>query len=81
MILQWPADLDEASFLKQFWQTRPVLIKQAFANFQNPLSPDELAGLATDPEINSRIILRESDTRWHCQHGPFAPTDLSLIHI
>jgi len=76
MLLQWPADLDEASFLKQFWQTRPVLIKQAFANFENPLSPDELAGLATDPEINSRIILRESDTRWHCQHGPFAPTDL-----
>ena len=79
MLLQWPPELDEASFLKQFWQTRPVLIKQAFANFENPLSPDELAGLATDPDIESRIILRENDIKWHCRYGPFQASELENL--
>jgi len=76
MELHWPNKLDEASFLKQYWQTRSLLIRNAFQIKDNPISPDELAGLALEEDVDSRIILRESDTKWHCRYGPFASADL-----
>ena len=76
MELHWPNKLDEASFLKQYWQTRPLLIRNAFQIKDSPLSPDELAGLALEEDVESRIILRESDTKWHCRYGPFAAAEL-----
>ena len=34
------------TFLSEYWQKKPLVIRQALPNFINPLSPDELAGLA-----------------------------------
>lgn len=79
MLLHWPSELDVSSFLKHNWQTRPLLFEQAFPGFSNPLSRDELAGLALDGEVNSRIILRENDTSWHCRHGPFSVQELEQL--
>ncbi len=79
MLLQWPHDLDVSGFLKNHWQTRPLLFEQAFPQFNNPLSRDELAGLALDGDVSSRIILRESDTRWHSRYGPFTVQELEQL--
>lgn len=40
LTLNWP------DFLERHWQKRPVVLKRGFSNFIDPLSPDELAGLA-----------------------------------
>ncbi|MEA7543881.1 hypothetical protein ONO12_27890, partial [Salmonella enterica subsp. enterica serovar Montevideo] len=37
-------------------QKRPVVLKRGFSNFIDPLSPDELAGLAMESEIDSRLV-------------------------
>lgn len=82
MHFQWPNKLDEASFLQQYWQTRPLLIRQAFpelAESGNPISRDELGGLAMEADVTSRIILRESDTQWHCRYGPFEQAELEEL--
>ena len=82
MHLQWPNKLDEASFLQQYWQTRPLLIRQAFPELAasgNPISRDELGGLAMESDVTSRIILRESDTQWHCSYGPFEQSELEEL--
>ena len=82
MQLQWPNKLDEASFLQQYWQTRPLLIRQAFPELSksgNPISRDELAGLATEQDVSSRIILKENETQWHCRYGPFEPEELEQL--
>ena len=42
--------------------------------FHNPLTPQELAGLALEPEVESRII-SESAGIWQLEHGPFEPQD------
>ncbi|KMT66541.1 cupin domain-containing protein [Catenovulum maritimum] len=65
------SSLDEAKFLAEYWQKKPAIIKNAFKDFIDPLSPDELAGLAAEAEIESRIINRDSDDNWHVEHGPF----------
>mgnify|MGYP001188618014 CR=1 FL=1 len=51
--------LTQQEFLDQYWQKRPLLIRQAFPDFESPISPDELTGLAYESEIESRLIVEQ----------------------
>lgn len=79
MILEWPEGMDPDSFLADYWQQKPLLFRQAFKDFENPLSPDELGGLALDEDIHSRLILKQSETQWHMRTGPFQEEDLTSL--
>lgn len=68
--LNW-GELTPERFLAEYWQKKPLLIKQAFANFQDPISADELAGLAMEGEIESRIVSVNGEGNWQVDHGPF----------
>ena len=48
-------------FLRDFWQKRPLLIRNPWTSWTNPLDPDELAGLACEEGIESRLITRPTD--------------------
>lgn len=63
-------DLTIERFLAEFWQKKPLLIKQGFADFADPISPDELAGLAGEEEIESRIVSNAGGD-WLLETGPF----------
>ena len=66
--------LDRDRFLAEHWQRKPLFIPAALPNFQPPISPDELAGLALEADVESRIIdLVEG--QWHLHHGPFSASD------
>jgi 50S ribosomal protein L16 3-hydroxylase len=61
-------------FLREYWQQRPVLIRGAIPDFRNPIDADELAGLACEPGVRSRIVLGHPDRRdWSVEYGPFDP--------
>ena len=64
-------ELSPEIFLKQYWQKKPLLIKQAFTDFEDTISADELAGLAMEQEIESRIISVNNQGDWQVDHGPF----------
>jgi 50S ribosomal protein L16 3-hydroxylase len=72
--LNWH-ELTAEIFLKEYWQKKPLIIKAAFSNFQDPISADELAGLAMEQEIQSRIVAKfvneKSIDGWRVDHGPF----------
>jgi len=68
--MDYQLDLDWDDFLARYWQKRPVLLKRGFKNFIDPLSPDELAGLAMESEVDSRLVSHEKG-RWQVSHGPF----------
>ncbi len=68
--IDW-GDLTPEIFLKEYWQKKPLLIKQAIANFKGTIAADELAGLAMEQEIESRIIAQNNDDSWLVEHGPF----------
>ncbi|MFZ4529444.1 MAG: JmjC domain-containing protein [Undibacterium curvum] len=57
-------------FLAEYWQQKPVLIRQGFPAFRDLISPDELAGLACEPQIDSRLISRRNG-EWQAERGPF----------
>ncbi len=64
--------LTPAQFLAEYWQKKPLLVRQALPGFRCPLSPDELAGLACEDGVESRLILEKGGARpWQLEHGPF----------
>ncbi len=64
---------DKDDFLKNYWQKKPCLIRQGFADFTDPVSPEILAGLAMEEGADSRVIESQADTEsgWLVTHGPF----------
>lgn len=68
--------LTQEQFLAEYWQKKPLLIKQGFKDFADPIEPEELAGLAMEESIESRIVTNHSDD-WQAYHGPFE--DFSLL--
>jgi 50S ribosomal protein L16 3-hydroxylase len=69
--IQWPEGMDEIVFLQDYWQQKPLLIRQAFPDFQTPLDADELAGLSLEPETTPRLITQDNNGNYHLEHGPF----------
>lgn len=72
--MDYQLELDWNDFLQRYWQKRPVIIKRAFCDFVDPLSPDELAGLAMEAEVDSRLVSHDNGN-WQVSHGPFASYD------
>jgi 50S ribosomal protein L16 3-hydroxylase len=61
---------DRKQFLSQYWQKKPLVIKQGFDNFIDPLDEHDLAGLSQELSIDSRIVSKKDNT-WQVSHGPF----------
>jgi 50S ribosomal protein L16 3-hydroxylase len=70
--------LTPAEFLAEYWQKKPLLIRQAIPNFQGLLTPNELAGLACEEDAQSRIVKNVDDT-WQLTHGPFDEEMLTTL--
>lgn len=58
-------------FLREYWQKKPLLIRQAIPGFVSPIEGDELAGLALESEVESRMVLEHGEQPWELRHGPF----------
>ncbi|MCV6624923.1 MAG: cupin domain-containing protein, partial [Cellvibrionaceae bacterium] len=72
-VLQQLGEISVEEFLRDYWQQKPLLIRQALPGFTSPLSPDELAGLSLEDEIESRIVLENHrGSPWQLRCGPFA---------
>lgn len=64
--------LDPAEFLRDYWQRKPLLIRGAFPDFESPLDPDELAGLACEEGVEARLVEENGpEGPWQVSHGPF----------
>ncbi|CAM2159419.1 cupin domain-containing protein [Paraburkholderia tropica] len=67
--------LSPAQFMKQYWQKKPLLIRQAIPGIEAPLSRDELFALADSDDVESRLITHFRK-RWSLEHGPFGADEL-----
>ena len=64
---------DPALFLRDYWQKKPLLIRNPWGEWRNPLEPDELAGLACEEGVESRLITL-GDDRLAMESGPLPET-------
>jgi 50S ribosomal protein L16 3-hydroxylase len=69
--LQLLGGLTAREFLRDYWQKKPLLVRQAIPDFESPISPDELAGLALEDEVESRLVIEHGERPWELQRGPF----------
>ncbi|MCH8497573.1 MAG: cupin domain-containing protein [Marinobacter sp.] len=72
--MQLPGGMPVATFLRDYWQKKPLVIRGAFPGFECPVSPDELAGLACEEAVESRLVIELEDGKpWQLHNGPFSP--------
>ena len=76
--LQLLNNLTPAQFLAEYWQKKPLLIRQAISNFKGLMSPNGLAGLACEEDVQARIIKQKKD-KWSVQNSPFDETDFTKL--
>ena len=71
-------NLSPRQFLREYWQKKPLLVRNAFPGFSGLLSPQELAGLACLEEAQSRLIVQKG-ARWQLRNGPFDDDDFTRL--
>ena len=69
--LQLLGGLTAREFLRDYWQKKPLLVRKAFTDFESPIDADELAGLALEEEVESRLVLEQGERPWELRRGPF----------
>lgn len=63
-------EMTKDEFLAKYWQKKPVVIRQGFKDFQDPIAPDELAGIAMEEAVQSRLVYKQGN-EWQAEFGPF----------
>ncbi len=75
-----PLGIPPARFLRDYWQKHPLLIRSAFPQFHNAITPEDLAGLACEETALSRVVLHDPKRdRWTLRNGPFAESDFARL--
>jgi len=67
-------------FMRQYWQKKPLLIRQAVPSMRPLLARAALFALAGQDDVESRLITRASKGgTWRLRHGPFARTAIPKL--
>ncbi len=72
-------NLDIEDFVSQYWQKKPCVIREAFADFELPVTPEELAGLACEEDVHCRLVIERDDGSWQLRYGPFEERDFLAL--
>lgn len=68
-------------FIDQYWQQKVCLLSNAFTNTQGLISGPELAGLACEEFIQSRLVSANLDqSDWDCQYSPFEESAFTSLN-
>ena len=62
-------NLSQERFLDEFWQQKPLFVKNALPQMPSLIGPDELAGFAMNEEIHSRLIVGKA---LEVEYGPIS---------
>lgn len=70
--------LTASQFLAEYWQKKPLLVRDAMPDFTGLLSPNEMAGLACEDDVQSRLIQCKAG-EWYVENGPFNEDDFAKL--
>lgn len=73
-------ELSEAQFLSEYWQRKPLLVRNAWPNFITPVLPSRLKKIACRDDADSRLVLeRGGEYPWEVRFGPFEGDDFDHL--
>ena len=67
------------TFIDEYWQKKPLLIRGGLVDFTLPLEADELAGMAMEEDIESRIVIENGIRPWEMRQGPFTEDTFATL--
>ena len=70
--------LTTEEFLRDYWQKRPLLIRQAVPGFKGLLDPSQLIELSCLENAQARLV-KQSGGVWQLAHGPFDEDHMSKL--
>ena len=70
--------MSPARFLNEYWQKKPLLVRQALPGFGTWLNREGLSALACHPDAESRIV-ESRRQQWRLRHGPFTSDALARL--
>jgi len=76
--MQLLGGLTAKQFLSQFWQRKPLLVRNAIDRFEGPVQAPELLALAARSDVESRIVRRDR-RKWKVSEGPFSRSELGRM--
>ena len=76
------SSFDRGDFLNNYWQKKPLIIPAMLPQFNDLISAEELAGLACEEQVESRIIHTQGEgdrQSWKLRQGPFDDEDFLAL--
>jgi 50S ribosomal protein L16 3-hydroxylase len=73
--------MSPANFLRDYWQKRPLLVRQALPGFSGIVDRDTLLSLALRHDATSRLVIEHPRrrSRWERHDGPFDELDAAQL--
>lgn len=70
--LPYLGGLTATEFLRDYWQKKPLLVRNAFPELAYRLSPEDLMELSQEEGVEARIVLEHGKQPWELRKGPFS---------
>lgn len=79
-----PDTMTPEQFLRDYWQKKPLLIKQGLSQLIDMFEPDDILALALEEEASVRLLtqatIKQNDQpQWQTKKGPLSETDLDNL--
>jgi 50S ribosomal protein L16 3-hydroxylase len=66
------------TFLREYWQKKPLLVRQALPQFNGLLDLKQLITLACDQDAQARVVTQRQG-KWQLYQAPFEPEDFDSL--
>jgi 50S ribosomal protein L16 3-hydroxylase len=76
--LQLLGGMSPETFMRRYWEKKPLLIRAAIPGFKPLLDRAELIDLAAQDDVESRLVVpakADKQGQWRLKHGPFVRKD------
>ena len=80
-----PDSITPAQFLADYWQKKPLLIKQGLPKLVGMFEPEDILGLALDEEALARLLVNDPSNaeqnmpQWTMKKSPLTDTDFAPL--
>jgi len=74
-------NVSPATFVRDYWQKRPLVVRQAIPGFAGIVERDDLLKLASRADATSRLVIEHPRrrSRWERHDGPFGWLDATML--
>ena len=79
-----PDSITPEQFLSEYWQKKPLLIKQGLPQLIGMFEPDDMLGLALEEDATARLLTqaaskKEGQAQWQLKKSPLSETDFDNL--